>query len=573
MRCLGSLALALAVAHAAAAMPAHAEAAAAADAETAKPADSETAKPADTETAAADAAREAHPEVAILVNEASPVSLAIGERYRSARGIPPENVIRLALPVKDASLRGYDHETVTRSYFVAQVRDPLRAKLEAHPRLPALTTLVLVKGIPIRVTGGPAKPESFLRDNTYASADAELAILFSGQDGAGGGPALTNPYFDSALSFAEFRAAAPRSALRFLVARLDAYAEPTDPTSGLPRDVEALIERARARTSAAAKALVDEDPTKAPGWRVANRAFLRPAADALRAMGLPVRHDATAKFVGNLRALAGYASWGSNDEHDAGPPYYGKIGTATYPGSFAARSLATDLVSLSARSFAFPPQYGQSLVADLVHLGAAGVAGCSDEPSLAGVARPYVLLARYAAGVPAGEAYFRALPWLGWTNVYVGDPLMTVETAVSWPADLDGDGVPNESDDCVWLANADQRDTDGDGIGNLCDPDVDQDGVVTTSFGRRTLDGRIGDLERIAVAAQQARSDRDAPTDPSLDLDGDGKVTELDVAHAQLWLFQPPGPSGRVPWQPGPAAPRPETGAAAPTPTPGAAAP
>lgn len=494
---------------------------------------------------------EAHPEVAIVVNDASPLSLAIGEHYRKARGIPPENVIRLSLPLRDPSLRGYDHETVTRAYFVARVRDSLQAKLEAHPRFAQLTTLVLVKGIPIRVTGGPSRPETFLRDNTYASVDAELSILGSGQDGAGGAPGLASPYFDAEISFAAFRAANPRSPLRFLVARLDGYAEPLDPGSGIPRDVKDLIDRARAPSSPDAKALIDEDPTKGPGWRVANRAFLRPAADALRALGLPLRHDATATFVGNAREVAFYASWGSNDEHDAGPPFYGTIGATTYPGRFAPRSVATDLVSLSARSFATPPQYGQSLVADLIRLGATGVAGSSDEPSLSGVARPYILLARYASGVPAGEAFLRAVPWLGWTNVYVGDPLMTVERPAAWTADRDGDGVPDASDDCLWLASPDQRDSDGDGVGNLCDPDVDQDGVVTTSFGRLTLDGRMGDLERIALAAQKARTGLAGATDPTLDLDGDGRVTEIEIAHAQLWIFLPPGPSGRVPWRPG----------------------
>jgi uncharacterized protein (TIGR03790 family) len=487
---------------------------------------------------------ESHPEVAIVANAASPVSLAIAEYYRHARGIPPENVIRLDLPVRDPSLRGYDHETVTRPYFVAHVRDPLRAKLEAHPQLAQITTLVLAKGIPLRVTGKPTPPETFLRDNDYASADAELAILFTGKDGAGRGPERVNPFFDSAASFVEFRAAHPDSALRFLVARLDGYADALDPETGVPRDVKALIDRARA-SGPPGKFLIDEDPTKATGWRVANAVFLRPAADALRSMGFALRHDATSTFVGNVRDLAGYASWGSNDEHHKAPSTYGKSGAVTYPGTFLPRSVAADLVSLSARSFAWPPEYGQSLAADLVRLGAGGVAGTSDEPALSGVARPYVLLARYASGVPAGEAFWRSVPFLGWTNVYVGDPLMTIERPASWPADLDGDGVPNDTDDCLWIANPDQRDSDGDGIGNACDPDVDGDGVVTTSFGRIGVDGSMGDLERIALAA------RDGRNDPRLDLDGDGKVTESDVAWAQLWVFLPPGPSGRVAWRPG----------------------
>ena len=66
----------------------------------------------------------------------------------------------------------------------------------------------------------------------------------------------------------------------------------------------------------------------------------------------------------------------------------------------------------------------------------------------------------------------------------VNDIVCGVASHFSWyvlaqveVTDNDGDGVDQDVDNCPDLANADQLDLDGDGEGDVCDDDVDGDGV------------------------------------------------------------------------------------------------
>lgn len=95
------------------------------------------------------------------------------------------------------------------------------------------------------------------------------------------------------------------------------------------------------------------------------------------------------------------------------------------------------------------------------------------------------------------------------------------------PPDSDGDSVPDLLDNCVDVANRDQRDSNGNGIGDRCDGDV-------------TGDGQVNALDLAQLRAQFGQAGGSA------DLNGDGSVNALDLALLRSRFGQRPGPAGEV---------------------------
>jgi len=124
----------------------------------------------------------------------------------------------------------------------------------------------------------------------------------------------------------------------------------------------------------------------------------------------------------------------------------------------------------------------------------------------------------------------------GWAD-YPRDPDCSSPFDDLEATDGDDDGIADADDNCTTEPNADQRDSNQDGFGNLCDPDFNDDGVV-------------GVPDVVFLASSFEREAADPRFDPDTDLDGDGATDDADFEIFRAMMSGPPGPSGLACAQP-----------------------
>jgi len=90
--------------------------------------------------------------------------------------------------------------------------------------------------------------------------------------------------------------------------------------------------------------------------------------------------------------------------------------------------------------------------------------------------------------------------------------------------DTDSDGISDDVDNCTFIANSSQLDSNNDGFGNACDPDLNNDLIVN-----------FLDIQLFAQAFGTSNADAD--------FNGDGFVNFLDFVLYSTFFLQPPGPS------------------------------
>jgi len=317
--------------------------------------------------------------VAVIATRRSPDSVSIAQYYAEKRKLPSTHLFTIdCVPQEEAPLVEY------RDTIEKPVMDLLRRRgLEL-----SVDYLVLTRGIPLRIREGGFSVDCALMC-------APLKRPFSTQPTE----ANLNPYFGKNERFSR------RKYGFYLATRLDGYTM---------QHIRDLIDNALKAKRANGVFLLDLDPKRNGGGYRAINESMRAAAKSLKQRGFEVILDEEEAFVGAVRDIMGYYSWGSNDH---------KFNVLSYRSlRFRPGSIAETAVSTSARTFRFTDK-GQSLIADLIAQGATGVKGYVSEPYTAALCRAEVMFDSYTRGRTIAESLWAASPFILWKDLVVGDPL------------------------------------------------------------------------------------------------------------------------------------------------------
>lgn len=422
----------------------------------------------------------------IVANLEDPDSIALADLYRRSRAIPRGHVCALSLPSgPDLSLDDY----------LARVEAPLEACLRAGGVLDRLEAVVLTRGVPLRVSiptaGGPVLVSLAAALGVWKSSTRDGTRVLGYTPGVrascGGTPCVAagwpNPYrsgpFRPGWEAEDLQGVTYRPLLVTLL------------TGRSFEDAARLVTRA-----------VDgegSDPS-------AGTFLLMEGADPARAV----------RDVDLDRVLAGLAERGlTNGERVAfDPELSGRtlaafftgtaaIGSTIEGNTFLPGSVADNVTSFGAVPENLDPSGAevQVSIARWITAGISGVHGTVDEP-LNNCFPDRTLLLDLLDGSTLGESFFRAMPYVYWKNLVVGD-VMAAPYAVRPEVSIEGveDGEHVTGARRIWVRVSDLG---GHGVASLrllAGGTILEERAGGAPLERCYTSTQAGEVELLAVAA------------------------------------------------------------------------
>ena len=218
-------------------------------------------------------------ELLLLVNQNSPRSLELANRYAALRGIPPENIVYLDLPESVLAPAA----EIAPADFTRHIWQPLDAALHARHLLGRILAAAYSADFPIRVTTTPPMSLTGLTFTRNQIPSSGLITTGSYRSVFFAGPVQANGPTTDSRSLAWFRAATPKQLLP-LPAMLLAYTgarglEPDEIFQALEKTAQSV---SKPWKNAAVYFITSDD------IRSQMRAWQFPAAQAeLAALGMP----------------------------------------------------------------------------------------------------------------------------------------------------------------------------------------------------------------------------------------------------------------------------------------------
>jgi uncharacterized protein (TIGR03790 family) len=345
----------------------------------------------------APAAAQTADNVLVVINTASPASIAVGEYYVKARHVSDTHVVRLSTSTA---------ELIERAEYQRTIETPIATWLARHSLQDRILYVVLTKGVPLRINGTTG------REGTASSVDSELTLLYRKLTGLQTTVVgrVANPYFATDTPPSETKPFTRFIADIYLVTRLDGFTA---------EDAMKLVDRALAPASNGTIVLDQRGGDKNIGDR-----WLQETANRLQGSAARVLFETTPVPAATSDQVLGYFSSGSNDPSNR----FRRHGI-----KFANGALAGMFVSTDARTFVEPPDDwvpgtsrppgADSLAGDLIREGVTGLVANVAEPYFDATARPQVIFPAYLAGFNLAESFYLSIPFLGWQTIVIGDPL------------------------------------------------------------------------------------------------------------------------------------------------------
>ncbi len=324
-------------------------------------------------------------EVLILANSKAEGSVGIAEYYAEMRGIPKEQILKLAAS---------DKEEISRDEFNKDIWDPVRKYLAANEKI---VCIVPTRGVPLKVKQqNTAKPTDAFHGYDQASVDSELMLARA--DELKIDAVVENPLLEREQHIT------PADKI-LVVCRLDG------PTVEIARGLVEKAILAEACIGEGMSYLDTRGLTSGDGYQQRDD-IMEKVEDSWKALGIGYVHDTKPDVVdlSTFKEPLHYYGWYAGGQTPAGPVRFRTGGICTHLHSFAGATVRNP-----AANWCGP----------LLSWNATCTYGTTYEPYTTGFPYEHIFWARLSQGYCFGEAGMLANHLLSWQSVFVGDPLYT----------------------------------------------------------------------------------------------------------------------------------------------------